>query len=178
MLGAPAAVVESYRQAVFAAEAQTEQTGSSALSAPGIALPAAPVLPDPTCHVERLRLIDASGEPVTQAASDARLDVAIDWKAEPGTSVAVTVGLATEGGTALFSTTLEAGVSAGSGSARLSISRLGVAEGAYQVSASAHPPGGAAAQWVTCPLLVTAHAPGAGLLRPAHVWTLNVGPPS
>ena len=178
MLGPPEAVVASYRQAVLAAEAQTAQTGSSALSAPGIALPASPVVVPPPAapsQVERVSLIDVGGSDVTQVASDARLDVIVEWKGEPGAHVALTVELAPRDGPVLFSTTLDAGVSSEKGSARLSIARLGLGEGEYQVVASIHAPGASATGSVKTPLIVTAHAPGSGVLRPAHVWSLDAG---
>ena len=175
MLGPPTEVVEAYRQAVLAAEEQTAQTGSSALSAPGLALPAAPVVPAATHHIEQVRLIDAGGQEVARVSSDARLDIVVAWKGQAGTPVAVTVELASPDGTALFATTLDAGVGSEFGSARLSIARLGIGEGEYQIVASIHPPQTPPNESVKRPLTVTAHTPGQGVLRPAHVWSLDSG---
>ena len=178
MFGPPGPIIDAYRQAVLAAEAQTEATGSSALSAPGIALPAtaneAPI-PPANCRLGRVRLIDVTGAEASQIASDGRLDVSLEWKGEPGTHVAVTVEIGPYGGAVLFSTTLDVGVSSEQGSARLSIGRLGIGEGVYQVYASIHVANAPALESVKCPLTVTPHAPGAGLLRPAHVWSLDAG---
>ena len=99
----------------------------------------------------------------------------VEWKGESGTHVAVTVELCPKGGGPLFATTLDAGDSSEQGSARLSIARLGIAEGDYLVSASVHVPNAPALGAVACPLTVTAHAPGTGALRPAHVWSLDAG---
>jgi lipopolysaccharide transport system ATP-binding protein len=181
MVGDPAQVVESYRTAVNAAEAQTALTGSSALSAPGLALPASAKVsafapPAPLVRLERVRLLDVSGADVTQVASDARLDVLVEWRGEPGSPLAVTVEVSTAEGVSLFSTTLDAGDSAERGTARLSLARLGLGEGQYQVATSVHAPNAPAAETLKSALVVTAHAPGAGVLRPPHVWSLDVGP--
>jgi lipopolysaccharide transport system ATP-binding protein len=177
LVGDPAEVVNAYRAAVQAAETQAAQTGSSALSSPGLALPAAPLVAAAAparVRLERVRLLDVAGAEVTEVASDARLDVVLEWAGEPGAPVAVTVALADAGGRALFSTTLEAG-STSTGSARLSIARLGLGEGQYALAASVHPPGAAPSESVKSALTVTAHAPGSGVVRPPHVWSLDVG---
>ena len=176
-LGEPAAVVAAYRQAVSAAEAQQEQTGASALSTPGLALPVE-ASPNPELGPFRLhlmRLLDVDGAEVDSVASDGRLEVTVEWSATPGSPIALTIELRDAEGAKLFSTTLDAGRSVATGSARLSIPRLGVGEGRYQLAASIHPPDAPAAQSLTTSLIVTAHAPGSGLVRPAHVWSLDVG---
>jgi hypothetical protein len=142
-------------------------------------LPASPVVaaaaPAAPARLERVRLLDVSGAEVTQVASDARLDLVIEWKAESGTPLAITVELASEQGAPLFSTTVDAGRSSSTGSARLSISRLGLGEGQYQVATSVHAPNALGSETLKSALTVTAHAPGGGVVRPPHVWSLDVG---
>ncbi len=162
-LGKPDAVVDAYRAAV----AEAESTGSAALDAPNRPLPAPALPPEAGMTVTRVRLLDVRGEDVASIASDARLDVVVDWKADAGKAVAVTVALGT-----LFSATVDVGA-ASEGRARLSIPRLGVGEGEYRIAASVHAPGETAAVPVEAPLTVTPHAPGSGVLRPAHVWSVD-----
>ncbi len=158
MLGPPGEVIEAYRQAVTAAEAQTAQTGSSALSAPGLALPEAAPLPVAVTQLTSVTVPD-------KASSDAGIDVALEW-APVDVPIEVTVSLMSADAV-LFSTTSHV---TGFTHALLHIARLGVREGKYQVAASIHAPGAAPAEVVKRPLTITVDVPGVGLLRPVHAW--------
>jgi len=165
MLGPPAEVIEAYRQAVTAAEAQTAETGSSALSAPGLALPEAAPAPVALTQLTAVALFDAAGHETAAIASDAGLDVSVTWGSVEA-PLELTVALVSAGSVLFSTTTGVTGVS----HARLSISRLGICEGEYQVTAAIHSPGVGAAETVKRPLTITVDAPGVGLLRPVHVW--------
>jgi lipopolysaccharide transport system ATP-binding protein len=67
MQGPPREVVAEYRRAIVAAEEQAQRTGHSALSAPGLALPAPAAAPTPTARLTGLRL--EAGELVLAWAS-------------------------------------------------------------------------------------------------------------
>ncbi len=173
MVGPPGEVIEAYRSAVNIAE----ETQSTSLTAPGIALPALPPPAEtkPLPEVQRLkavRLLDVSGTRVEKIASDGRLDVCLDFETEPGEALAFTVELLPAGGASVFGTTMDAGASPGKGTARLTLARLGLGEGAWTVRASAHPPGKTSPA-LEVPLTVEAHAAGFGTVRPPHVWSLE-----
>ncbi len=171
MFGPPAPIVDAYRAAVLTAEQQIAQTGSSALSVPGLALPATPVAPSVPCRIARLRLFDATGAEASHVPSVGQLDVVVDWKGEPGTAVAVTVELVVTGGGVLFSTTFPSHLDSGGGVARLSILRLGIGQGNYEVHASVHLPNQPAAESSKAPFAITSSGPGLGVVRPAHAWS-------
>ncbi|MBX7100627.1 MAG: ABC transporter ATP-binding protein [Myxococcaceae bacterium] len=179
-VGPSAEVVAQYRRAVAEAEAQSERTGSSALSAPGLALPELPkeAPPAKVASLTRVRLLGVDGAEAAQLAGDARLDVELAFQADrPDTALACTVAVVSDKGEALFSTTLEAGTpGAGECRARLSIPRLGLGPGQYAVQASVHAHQGQPSDVVSQALTVSDTAPGHGVLRPPHVWSLEAAP--
>ncbi len=170
MVGTPSKVIDAYKQAVQIAET----TQSGALTEPGRALPALPdpVRPDPTGWLRAVRLLDAQGREVDQLAHDAQLDVCLDFETPPGIPIACTVMLVTQYGTNVFSTTHEPGLSPGKGTARLTVSRLGLGEGPWTVKTCVHPPGEKPLTY-DVPLLITPESPGTGAMRPPHAWRME-----
>jgi lipopolysaccharide transport system ATP-binding protein len=67
--GNPSDIVKDYRAAIQLAEAQSEATGTSALSAPGLPLPELPAAPAPRASVESLQLVGAAPGEVTPGGS-------------------------------------------------------------------------------------------------------------
>jgi lipopolysaccharide transport system ATP-binding protein len=131
--GPPERVIAEYRRAVAAAEAQAESTGSSALSAPGLALPE--VVPAAEQPVVKLSSLTA-----TEGAGTAPVEVQVTFDVAAPASFELVVQLSDSAGRVLFASTLPASVQAiGQARARLTIDHLGLSPGQYTVLAQAFP---------------------------------------
>lgn len=176
-LGPAGEVVGQYKRAVAEAEAELARGEASALSAPGLALPALPdAAPAPTkvATLGTVRLLGVDGAEVSRVAGDGRLDVEVSWSTETSDPVACTVAVVGPGGDELFRTTLEAGAPGpGPARARLSLPRLGLGQGQHGLKVSVHQSGAAPSDVLALALEVLDSAPGAGPVRPPHVWSLD-----
>jgi len=175
LIGSPKHVVAEYRRAVNAAEAQSEKTGHSALSAPGLALPETvrPQSTQETLRATTVSVVDARGQRPEAFGADAPLDVVVDFEATAAQSGECSVDVQTADGRLLFSTTFVAGaLPVGRGRVRLSFPRAGLGEGSWTIAASMHAPSVTPQTAATTSFLVDAH-PGVGLVRPLHTWSLE-----
>ncbi len=140
MYGDPTRVVEQYRQAVAAAEAQADATGTSALSAPGRALPELPATTEAPVVLEALRLLNAEGEAVSSFDTDQSAEVCLELTPQqPLESPVVHVELTRRDGLVVFSTSTALEdvrmprTLSGKGEVRLFFERLGLAAGDYRI---------------------------------------------
>ncbi len=123
-------VIDEYHRAVAAAEAQTEATGSSALSTPGVALPE--LSASPSVPLVKLTALTVSG--------GAPVEVQVAFETAQAAAFELVVQISDTAGRVLFASTLPASVPAGPGRARLTVDHLGFAAGTYRVVAQAFPP--------------------------------------
>jgi lipopolysaccharide transport system ATP-binding protein len=173
MFGAAADVVTEYRRAVAAAEAESQKTGRSALDQPGLALPATgPVAEEqpPLGTVSGVRLKDAQGRVPKAFVPAEPLHVEIDWALRKPARVKFTLDLMSADGRLVFSTSRDGGDRAGSGTAKVELTRLGLGGGVYELVASAAGDGETSRNPFRCPLHV-APSEGVGLLRPELRWS-------
>ncbi len=174
MYGNAPDVVKEYRRAVAAAEAEAQKTGHSALSAPGLALPATAAVVEespPVGTVSAVRLKDAAGATPAAFSADAPLSLELDWSLREKAAVRFGLDVLSADGRLVFSTSCDGGELSGSGTARLELKRLGLGGGVYELCASAAGNG----ERVKNPFRLALHvAPseGVGLLRPELRWSL------
>lgn len=167
-------VVREYRRAVAAAEAEGEKTGHSALSQPGLALPATSAVVEdspPVGTVAAVRLKDAAGTTPSAFAPDTSLTVELDWSLREKAKTRFSLDLMSADGRLVFSTGWDGGELSGSGTAKVQLSRLGLGGGVYELLVSAAGNG----EQVKNPFRLALHvAPteGVGLMRPELRWSL------
>lgn len=174
MVGDPRLVVAAYRQAVSAAEAETERTGSSALSAPGLALPEVdvPVAPTrPPLEVCEVRLRDGVGAQPSAFSAEGALEIFLDLHAHQAGQAHASIEIATVSGVSLFTTQYALGsCPEGKKTVRLSLPRLGLGDGAHVVTARAWAQG-QDPHALSRTLVVAPHPSAVGLVRPDHAWS-------
>lgn len=176
MVGDPRQVVAAYRQAIAAAEAEGDRTGHSALSAPGLALPQVEAAPAPAelkspVQVVELRLRDGVGAQPSAFSADSALEVYVDLELSSEARCDVSVEIATVSGVALFKTLYSAGtLPTGRATARLTLPRLGLGDGAHVLTATAWS-AGLPPHALSKSLVVAPHPSGLGLIRPEHAWS-------
>ena len=176
LAGNPVQVVAEYRKAVAAAEEESQRTGHSALSAPGLALPdTAPAPPPKTvAQVLQVRLRDATGAQPPSFSAEGRLDALIDFQLTETMSCEFSAELVTPQGQILFGATLNAGeLQPGKGTVRLSFPRLGLGEGSWDLVCAVHGPGQPAASTLRTSLTVSPFASARGLTRPEFSWAME-----
>lgn len=174
MYGPSADVVNEYRRAVAAAEAEAQKTGHSALDQPGMALPetrtvVAEVTPVGSIAAVRLRNKDGKS-PATFSAEDS-LCVEVDWCLRQPASLCVGLDLMSADGRLVMSTSWDGGALQGSGTAKLEIQRLGLGGGVYELLLSAAGNGESVKSPLRVPLHVAPSA-GVGLVRPQLQWSV------
>ena len=174
MFGHAADVVNEYRRAVAAAEAEGQKTGHSALDQPGLALPATRHVEEekePFGSISAVRLKDGKGSTPEAFAPDTGLTVEVDWALREKAIVRFGLDLMSSDGRLVFSTSWNGGELTGTGTARLELARLGLGGGVYELLLSAAGNG----ETVKNPYRLALHvAPteGVGLLRPELRWSL------
>ncbi len=167
-------VVKEYRRAVAAAEAEGEKTGHSALSQPGLALPAtSPVVEEqpPVATVTAVRLKDGAGATPPEFLPAAPLHVEVDWTLREKANTRFSLDLMSSDGRLVFSTSWDGGELSGSGTAKLQLTRLGLGGGVYELLVSAS----GRDEPNKNPFRLALHvAPieGVGLVRPELRWSL------
>lgn len=171
----PKHVVAEYRRAISAAEAQAQETGHSALSAPGLALPQTP----PAAHasqaparVSAVRIRDTAGRDVQVVSPQAALEVVFDFEAPVQRLLTFSVEFVTAEGQLVFGTThglQSAGVPA---ALHVSFPHLGLGEGLYDVVVTATAPGHQATAPQRARIVVGSEPGTKGLARPLHTWRL------
>lgn len=166
-------VVAEYRRAVAAAEAEGQKTGSSALSAPGLALPevsqlAAAAAPAATVREVRLSSPGATG---ATFSPEQPLTIEVDWALPAPAALTLTVDVMAADGRLVFSSSCPAGPREGQGTSRLELTRLGLGGGVFEVLASAQVEGQPTRAVPLRRALHVAHSGGAGLLRPELHWS-------
>lgn len=174
MFGPPREVVAEYRRAVAAAELEAQKTGHSALSMPGLALPettSAPPQPEspPPARLNAVRLRDAVGAQPSAFSAEGRLDVLLDYEVPARAGASFTVDLLSADGRLMFSTNFPAGELEGTGTVRLSLARLGLGEGTWELNAAIEVD--SKKHQLRHGFVVAAHPGGSGLLRPEHAWS-------
>jgi lipopolysaccharide transport system ATP-binding protein len=174
MFGDPRQVVAEYRRAIAAAEAEAEKTGHSALSAPGLALPgaggdAAPVVPT---RLTAARVEDAAGATPATFTAEQGVTVVLDYDVSPRALARFGVDVMSADGRLVFSVSHDAGELEGQGSARLTLPRLGLGDGIYEVLATVTRPGDPPAPPHRVALPVTGGGK-VGVLRPVHEWAVR-----
>ncbi|MEW5741421.1 MAG: ABC transporter ATP-binding protein [Myxococcota bacterium] len=174
MFGDPRQVVAEYRRAIAAAEAEAEKTGHSALSAPGLALPQTNGALSATtgARLTALRLLDAGGVAAATFSADAGLTVALDFEVPAKSTVRFNVDAMSADGRLVFSLAHDAAELEGRGSVKLQVPRLGLADGVYEVLATATRAGEPPAPPHRVALTVVGSA-GAGVLKPVHEWAVE-----
>lgn len=173
MYGDAPSVVNEYRRAVAAAEAEGQKTGHSALDQPGLALPTMDEVQGgvPLGTIAAVRLKDGKGATPAAFAPAAPLTVEVDWAVREKAKVRFGIDLMSADGRLVFSTGWDGGELSGSGTARLELARLGLGGGVYELLVSAAGNG----EPVKNPFRLALHvAPteGVGLLRPELRWSL------
>lgn len=174
MYGNAADVVNEYRRAVAAAEAEAQKTGHSALDQPGLALPSTQHVVEetpPLGVVSAVRLKDREGASPQAFAPDAPLTIEVDWSVREEAELRFGLDLLSADGRLVFSTSCGGGARSGSGTAKLELARLGLGGGVYELHVSAAGNG----ERVRNPFRLALHvAPtdGVGLLRPELRWSL------
>ena len=133
LMGDPGQVIDQYRQAVLAAEAQATATGSSALSTPGGALPEVPVGGQPLVHnagrldLSAAKVFTLAGQEVDRVDTEDGLEVRLSYAAHrPQRGVRLAVTLSRDGGLVFGTNTVADGVVLpdpleGSGTVRLKL---------------------------------------------------------
>lgn len=174
MFGDPRQVVAEYRRAIAAAEAEAAKTGHSALSAPGLALPqtnggaAAELLPT---RLTGLRVQDAAGGAPATFPGDAAVQVLLDYEVSPRALARFGVDVMSADGRLVCSLGFDAGELEGRGTVRLSLPRLGLGDGVYEVLGTVTRPGDPPAPPHRAALSVTGGGK-VGVLRPVHEWAV------
>jgi lipopolysaccharide transport system ATP-binding protein len=174
MYGHAPDVVNEYRRAVAAAEAEGQKTGHSALDQPGLALPSMQPVEEekaPLGSISAVRLKDAKGTTPEAFAPDAGLTIEVDWALREKAKVHFGLDLMSSDGRLVLSTGWNGGERSGKGTARLELARLGLGGGVYELLLSAAGDG----EIVKNPFRLALHvAPteGVGLLRPELRWSL------
>jgi len=159
-IGEPGHIVEAYRRAVAAAEAQPSST--TALRAPDLELPQAVAAPPPP-----LRL---TGLNVTPGA--ARVEVQVTFEVDSAMAFELVVQVSDTNGRVLFASTLPASVQAvGQARAKLTIEHQAFAPGRYTVVAQAFPPAPGDKQELRAGLEITGVAGEVRAAPPS--WTLE-----
>ena len=174
MYGNAPDVVNEYRRAVAAAEAQGEKTGHSALDQPGLALPSAARVAEEVAPLGAIAAVRLKGRDGTTPAAflpDAPLTIELDWNLREKAKVTFAFDLMSADGRLVFSTSRDGGELHGSGTARLELTRLGLGGGVYELVLSAAGNG----ETVKNPFRLALHVAateGVGLLRPELRWSL------
>ncbi|MEW6433555.1 MAG: polysaccharide ABC transporter ATP-binding protein [Myxococcota bacterium] len=174
MFGEPRQVVAEYRRAIAAAEAEAEKTGTSALSAPGLALPqtAPAAAPAVSTRLTAVRLQDVAGAAPATFTAEGGVTVLLDYDVSPRALARFGVDVMSADGRLVFSLGHDAGELEGKGTVRLSLPRLGLADGVYEVLGTITRPGDPPAPPHRVALSVTGGAK-AGVLRPVHEWKVE-----
>jgi lipopolysaccharide transport system ATP-binding protein len=175
MFGDPRLVVAEYRRAIAAAEAETEKTGHSALSAPGLALPqtdTAEVGGNGAARLTALRVVDGDGRTPQSFSADGPASVVLDFEVSTRARVRFNVDLVCADGRLVFSLPYEVNELEGRGSVRLKVARLGLVDGVYEVQATVARAGEPPPPPHRVALTVAGSA-GAGVLKPVHEWALE-----
>ncbi|MDP1822459.1 MAG: polysaccharide ABC transporter ATP-binding protein [Archangium sp.] len=174
MYGSAPDVVNEYRRAVAAAEAEGQKTGHSALDQPGLALPSMGQVHEavaPLGTISAVRLTDGKGATPVAFSPDAGLTVEVDWTLREKAKVRFGLDLMSADGRLVFSTGWDGGELSGSGTARLELARLGLGGGVYELLLSVAGNG----EPVKNPFRLALHVAateGVGLLRPELRWSL------
>jgi lipopolysaccharide transport system ATP-binding protein len=172
--GHPAQVVGEYRRAIQAAETEEAKTGHSALSVPGLALPASgPVAEEapPLATVREVRVLDAGGVTPKAFGPDASVGVEVDFTLRAPAPTTVTVDLLGADGRLVFSTARDLGPCSGPGRVRLDLERLGLVGGVYEVVVAVSGNGEVVKNPTRRGLHVEAPTDVKGLLRPRFQWS-------
>lgn len=172
--GNPMEVVTDYRRAILAAEAEAVKTGHSALSTPGLALPATgPVVEvaEPLASVREVRVLDGSGVTPKAFTPDAAVGVEVDFTLREKAPTKVTVDLLGADGRLVFSTAQELGELAGPARVRLDLERIGLVGGVYEVVVAVSGNGEVVQNPTRRGLHVEAPADVKGLVRPRFQWS-------
>lgn len=174
MFGEPRQVVAEYRRAIAAAEAEAEKTGHSALSTPGLALPqtAQAAAAAVSTRLTAVRLQDASGATPATFTADGGVSLLLDYDVSPRTLARFGVDVMSADGRLVFSLGHDAGELEGKGTVRLTLPRLGLSDGVYEVLGTITRPGDPPAPPHRVALPVTGGAK-AGVLRPVHEWKVE-----
>jgi len=172
MYGHAPDVVNEYRRAVDAAEHEGQKTGHSALDQPGLALPSRELSADRPLlgSISAVRIKDGKGAALQAFLPDAPLSIEIDWALREKSKVRFGLDLVSADGRLLFSTGWDGGELAGTGTARLELSRLGLGGGVYELLLWAAGNG----ETVKNPFRLSLHVvptDGVGLLRPELRWS-------
>jgi lipopolysaccharide transport system ATP-binding protein len=174
MYGQAADVVNEYRRAIAAAEAQSAKTGHSALDQPGLALPeTGHVVSEvpPLAAVKAVRVRDGAGATPAEFKADQSVTVELDWALRDKAKLTCGLDVLSADGRLVFSTTWQGGEQqGGQGTVKLELKRLGLGGGVYELVASASGDGEPSKNTLRHALHVAPSA-GVGLLRPELRWT-------
>ncbi len=175
MFGNSTDVVNEYRRAVAAAEAEAQKTGHSALSQPGLALPqtSEPALVAPRiASLSGARLRDKVGASPPAFHPDAALTVELDFALTQKAKTTFSVDVMSSDGRLVFSSAFDGGELAGTGTVKIEVQRLGLGGGVYEVLASATANG----EKIENPVRQALHVEsteGVGLVRPELRWSVS-----
>jgi lipopolysaccharide transport system ATP-binding protein len=175
MFGPSAEVVNEYRRAVSAAEAEALKTGHSALSQPGLALPetsAPPAEAPRIASLQAARLKDRTGASPPAFHPDAPLTVELDFAVAHKAKTTFSVDVMSSDGRLVFSSAFDGGELAGKGTVKVEVQRLGLGGGVYEVLVSASANGEKTEAPLRQPLHVEP-SPGVGLVRPELRWSVS-----
>ncbi len=189
LLGEPAFVVDQYRKAVQAAEAQSDATGHSALSSPGGALPDLPAASEDlrrtgsgALEISRVRLLDKGGKEAVLLDTEDGLEVRLDYLAvRPVSDASFSIELKRNDGLVIYSTSTAIERSrlplplSEKGTVHLHLGRLGLLAGEYliQVAARSSSDNGQDSRAAPIPFAVKSSVADSGVARPPHRWSFN-----
>ncbi len=172
--GPPKETVAEYRRAVMAAEAESQKTGHSALSAPGLALPATGHVTEDRpslATVTAVRVVDGAGATPKAFGPDVPVAVEVDWALTEQARTRFTIDLNSADGRLVFSTAWDGGELQGRGTVRLDLARLGLVGGVYELLVSVSGRDEVVKNPTRHGLHVQAPADVKGLLRPPLRWS-------
>lgn len=172
--GNPVEVVANYRAAVAAAEAQSEATGRSALSAPGLLLPdpAAAVAQSPV-QMQRVLLLGPSGEDLRGPTAEGHLRISGEYQVRTAAPCTFHVELFGPQSQSVFSSRFDPGMlQPGPGTVRLTLEQLPLVAGTWRVQVrAAH--NDAAVSTSEVSFEVAAAGGAESPLRLPHRWELD-----
>jgi lipopolysaccharide transport system ATP-binding protein len=177
-MGPPREVAREYRAALAVAEEQTARTGQSALSMPGLALPATSRVPSmpaigPDCGTTVTAVqLGSTSAPGAQGFSSAEpLSVVIHWSSTAAHAGQLGVEILDSAERPLFSTNSPVvEFCPGTGSVGLLLPRLSLGEGHYSIAVGLRSPDVPLALRKDFGVSVETRARGAGVLALEHEW--------